>query len=104
MPWEANRWVGPDPTVEELGVTTCFCCRSEDVPLKAYGHIMHSRRYDVARSFNTPPFKALCYLCAATYASTMEEYPDGRDSDVTEIAKAICFVGNEILKELRKPR
>jgi hypothetical protein len=69
----------------------CDSCDSKDVPLNDYPQgIGNSRRS-----------RKLCFLCANTRAGNALEYPEqyrGQDG----ILQAICFVGNEILKALRK--
>jgi hypothetical protein len=101
MPWEKGRWVGPEPTVEELGAEECACCRAEGVPLHAsrieYGPLHESYGRD-----DVPPFRAICDLCAGTMASTWDQH--GRHGDSAEILKAICFVGNAVIRAIREPK
>jgi hypothetical protein len=101
MPWEKGRWVGPEPTVDELEAEECDCCRAEGVPLHV-SRIDYGRSYEAREREDVPPFRAICELCDGTMASTWDQA--NRHGDSIEILKAICFVGNAILKAIREPK
>lgn len=71
----------------------CECCDSTDVPLKTYGMNRHWPQEDKK--------KWLCILCASTAAGNAFEYPEQYRGSA-DILSAISFVGNMILKEIRK--
>jgi hypothetical protein len=60
----------------------CDCCRSEDPPggVEDYG------------------LRKLCNLCVSTMTSAAST--DDRRASLAEVLKAICYVGNEIIRRL----
>lgn len=74
----------------------CDCCGAEEVEIKHYAAQMiadHPRERD------------LCYLCAATQTSTIDALISVRTAEELgarlEIMKTACFVGNEVIKEIK---
>jgi hypothetical protein len=91
------------PSVEELfkdagedEKPSCNCCGSEGVPLEVF------RRYGISgkQRKGNDRFAALCQICANTHIGSVYEFPDRESTH--DILKTIAFVGNEILKQIRK--
>lgn len=72
----------------------CESCRSTGVPLQTF-----ERGYGQANVGGT---RTLCQFCHSSEMSIVDQYPRQFDRGVITIGKIICYVGNEILKELRK--
>lgn len=77
-------------SAQEEDERECAFCRSRGVTLAEY-----------QRHSNTAP-RLLCDLCASTDGGTIQHYPEQYDSSTRVLAGMLCFIGNEILKELRK--
>lgn len=75
----------------------CECCDAQGVPLKVYPSNRASHKKSPEENKIT-----LCKLCVSTSASTWSEYPEQQTREALSIMRAICFVGNEILKEIRR--
>jgi hypothetical protein len=97
--WENSTWVGDLPTVEELGASHCQCCRAKDVPLYVYP-LADVKQVTQARDGGWPPVKTVCALCSGTITATATEYSPL--SPEIEILRAMCFIGNEIIKAIKK--
>jgi hypothetical protein len=70
----------------------CDCC----------GFRTRTKKYekDWTREEPKPKKMDLCDLCANTYAGNTLQYP----RDNADILKAICYVGNSIIEEIRKKK
>lgn len=66
----------------------CDCCGFETEDLADYG-------------WHGSGSKWCCNLCASTMASRAHEYPE-QFRGQEHVLKAICYVGNEILKAIRQ--
>lgn len=94
---------GQKPTLQELfqgEEPECNCCQSFDVPLKVYEVSQHSPARQNNDYYGLPQFRALCELCAGSLVGSWDEYPNQHGDDLA-IGRVICYVGNEILKEIR---
>jgi len=79
---------------------SCACCGATGVSLKDY-----DMRRPLDPRDDGPRPALLCDLCASTMTSTYSlQYADYHDRDTVEVMKVVCFVGNAILRELRKRR
>lgn len=60
-------------------------------------------KYSMMRFFPAQPnrVKWLCELCASTMAGSAFEYPEQYPDKSGEILRAICYVGNSIIAEIR---
>lgn len=100
--WLGGRWEGDEPTLLDLGYLSdaaCDCCRAERVPLRV-SRLDDGRLYAIREATDEPPFWAICDLCAGTMASTWVQYDHERNE--AEILKAICHVGNAILRAIHE--
>lgn len=79
----------PEYEIEPEG---CQCCGFETTEIKPYG---------MNRMFPNPGKKWLCNLCVETMAGNAYEYPE-QYRHHGDVLKAICYVGNVILKEMRR--
>lgn len=70
-------------------VGDCDSCRCEDVAVTEYP----------ATHFSAA--KRVCELCAKTMTSTWVDYSH-TNKDALEVMRTVCYVGNIILRELRK--
>jgi hypothetical protein len=78
----------------------CGCCRAEGVELEAYPLSPGSPLDREAQENREPRTKYLCGLCASTMAGSWAEYPHHHDRDALEIMRAVCYVGNAVLRAL----
>lgn len=72
----------------------CDACGFETTEIK---------EYRLHRNVPDEDYAWFCELCVSTYSATAYEYPlnfPGREAD---ILLTICYVGNLILQEIRKP-
>ena len=75
----------------------CDCCRASGVRLKEYDLRRPLMRDDPER------MRMLCELCAGTMTSTyVLQYPGQHDRDSVEVMRTLCYVGNQILKAVRR--
>ncbi len=77
---------------DELVIGECSCCESENVKVNEFSPSVVSK---------TEQTRLLCNLCASTMTSTLSDSTRGEMSHV-EIMKTICFVGNEVIKQIRR--
>jgi hypothetical protein len=69
---------------------------SDDVECDSCMSKVQLKDYD----FNFGLNSNLCSLCAGSFAGTLYAYHRGRPEQM--VASTACYIGNEILKELRK--
>ena len=105
--WEKGWWKGPDPSVADLTdegeEPECRCCGSKGAPLRPYPMDRGRPSFDQALRDGRPPFRVLCPICANTMVGVYSDYPEQHDPDVLAAMKMVAYVGNLILRELRKP-
>lgn len=75
----------------------CECCGAEDVQVA---------EFEPPYVLQQKPARDLCFLCAASQTSSIDAIISVRTAEELmprlEVMKTICFVGNQILKELKK--
>ncbi len=79
-----------------MTIGTCDFCGSEGVEVKGYEHPSFLRDGRPQGEMDT-----FCLLCASTPAGNAFVYPEQYRGS-SEVLKTLSFIGNEILKELRK--
>jgi hypothetical protein len=103
--WQNGSWTGLEPTVAELlpsDARDCMCCGAGGRPLKVYPDAHMSSHYALAASNQTPPFRALCKLCAGSLLSVDSEYPQLYNADMMRIRRQVNYVGNAVLTVLEE--
>ncbi len=80
-------------TGKKSEIGTCDCCNAEDIEVKEYKLHLTYKSTDVVD-------KNLCKICAGSTIYKTIEY-DGHFVDESAILKAIGFVGNAVIKEIR---
>lgn len=79
-------------------IGTCECCGYEEIEVKPYTSL---READI-RQRREPSTANLCIICASTYIGTMWGFPSQHDTGVLQLAQALGWTTNHILREVKK--